>query len=132
MLTRISTGTIVDEEGVEVLEVEGAGCGRVGVLVGMCDRPRIPEVTMKHPNLMLLEARRHDAISVDSVRAKRRKDNPDRLRLPICRASNGRNHRDRLFFIHPTLKPHGRNWATRVRAGRLPPSRRGGVARQVP
>ena len=41
MLTRISTGTIVDEEGVEVLKVEGAGCGRVGGLVGMCDKPGV-------------------------------------------------------------------------------------------
>ena len=41
MLTRTSTGTIVDEEGVEVLGVEGAGCGRVGVLVGMCDGPGV-------------------------------------------------------------------------------------------
>ena len=40
-MTRISTGIIVDEEGVEVLEVEGAGCSRVGVLVEICDGPGV-------------------------------------------------------------------------------------------
>ena len=41
MLTRTFTGTIVDEEGVEVLEVKKAGCDRVEVLVEMCNRFRV-------------------------------------------------------------------------------------------